>query len=665
MKKHSASRPALCPQRWRRWSRKNFGAFASLHQEVSIGVLSCTMSLVLLSTPTETFAQQFDTDSVKELDISEVVVTGNILPPTRTAVLPIPVLDRSEAAVAPLQSIEAALRLCPSVDLRERGSKGVQADISVRGGSFDQTIVMLNGIDFSDARTGHQSHSLPIDLDIVSDITIEDGTAGIGAFAGAVNIRTQPLRPTYVRAEISGGQYGYAYGNLSGAVTHRRFTLFGAGSYRASDGYTRNTDFRNYNAFVRAGYDSRRAGYFDFQSGWQTRDFGANGFYSLQYPDQYEATRTFLSSLRWQKSLGRFFIESSISYRKNLDRFELIKGEASIVPFNYHNTDRLGLALRADYSWLWGKTSLYADYRYDHLLSSVLGEPLSTPRRVKGESDAYYTNGKRQNSGDLRVRHIKQLGRFDIEGSAGCVFSPGETTPIWSLSGGYRPVDGLHIGIAAVQSMRLPSFTDLYYTTTGYIGNPHLKPEKATTYRLRSSYEKSGWRTSAEVYFRDGRDIIDWVQKSADSEWESLQLTRLRTLGVEWTGGYYGKGFLRQATLSYAYLTTDKQSGDYISKYALDYMRHKATATVSVHFLTYMTLTLISGVYDRNGNYIDASGRRTGYDTYALLDARLSWERRHLRIYLDGNNITATRYCDFGGLKMPEGWFSGGIVVTY
>ena len=623
------------------------------------------MSLVLLSTPTETFAQQFDTDSVKELDISEVVVTGNILPPTRTAVLPIPALDRSEAATAPLQSIEAALRLCPSVDLRERGSKGVQADISGRGGSFDQTIVMLNGIDFSDARTGHQSHSLPIDLDIVSDITIEDGTAGIGAFSGAVNIRTQPLRPTYVRAEISGGQYGYAYGNLSGAVTHGRFTLFGAGSYRASDGYTRNTDFRNYNAFVQVGYDSRRAGYFDFQSGWQTRDFGANGFYSLQYPDQYEATRTFLSSLRWQKSLGRFFIESSISYRKNFDRFELIKGEASIVPFNYHNTDRLGLALRADYSWLWGKTPLYADYRYDHLLSPVLGEPLSTPRLVKGESDAYYTNGKRQNSGDLRVRHIKQLGRFDIEGSAGCVFSPGETTPIWSLSGGYRPVDGLHIGIAAVQSMRLPPFTDLYYTTTGYIGNPHLKPEKATTYRLRSSYEKSGWRTSAEVYFRDGRDIIDWVQKSADSEWESLQLTRLRTLGVEWTGGYYGKGFLRQATLSYAYLTTDKQSGDYISKYALDYMRHKATATVSVHFLKYMTLTLIGGVYDRNGNYIDASGQRTGYDTYALLDARLSWERRHLRIYLDGNNITATRYCDFGGLKMPEGWFSGGIVVTY
>ena len=45
--------------------------------------------------------------------------------------------------------------------------------------------------------------------------------------------------------------------------------------------------------------------------------------------------------------------------------------------------------------------------------------------------------------------------------------------------------------------------------------------------------------------------------------------------------------------------------------------------------------------------------------------ARIAWERRHLRIYIDGNNITATRYCDFGGLKMPEGWFTGGLVVTY
>lgn len=266
------------------------------------------MSILLLTTPEDIFAQSFETDSVKELDISEITVTGNILPPTRTAVLPIPILDRTDAAVAPLQTIEAALRLSPSVDVRERGSKGVQADISIRGGSFDQTLIMLNGVDFTDARTGHQSHSLPIDLDIVSGISVEDGTAGIGAFAGAVNIRTQPLRPTYLRAEISGGQFGYAYGNLSGAITHKRFTLFGAGSYRASDGYTRNTDFKNYNAFVRVGYDSRRAGYFDGQAGWQT-EISEPTVSIAQYPDN-----TKQHALSYRLSDGR---KASVGYFSN------------------------------------------------------------------------------------------------------------------------------------------------------------------------------------------------------------------------------------------------------------------------------------------------------------------------------------------------------------
>ncbi len=388
MNKHFAKEHTPC-QRWKRWSRKKAGIFLSLHKQVIIGVLSCSMSILLLATPEETFAQSFKTDTVKELDLDDVRVPGNILPSTRTAVLPIPVLDRSEAAAMPLQSVEAALRLSPSVDLRERGSKGVQADISIRGGSFDQTVVLLNDVDFTDARTGHQSHSLPVDLDVISAITVEDGTAGLGAFAGAVHLRTDPLRPTYLRAELSGGEYGYGYGNLSGAVTHKRFTLFGAGSYRSSDGYTQNTDFRNYNAFLRAGYDSPRAGYFDGQVGWQARNFGANGFYSLQYPDQYEETRTFLTSLRWQKRVRHLSFESSLAYRKNLDCFEMVRDDASQIPFNYHNTDHVGVSLRGDYRWIGGTTSLNGEYRFDHIYSSVLGAPLSSPRKVNGKEEAF------------------------------------------------------------------------------------------------------------------------------------------------------------------------------------------------------------------------------------------------------------------------------------
>ena len=181
----------------------------------------------------------------------------------------------------------------------------------IRGGSFDQTMVMLNGINFTDARTGHQSHSLPIDIDCIAGIDLIDGVSGVGAYAGALNIRTMPLKSRYLRIEAAGGGDGYAYGNLSGAVTKGRFSLFAAGSYRRSDGYIHNTDFENYNGYLRMNYDSEKAGFFDFQAGYQNRSFGSNGFYAAYNPDQFEHTSTVLSSLRCilgKNTLDKVFI---------------------------------------------------------------------------------------------------------------------------------------------------------------------------------------------------------------------------------------------------------------------------------------------------------------------------------------------------------------------
>ena len=242
---------------WRRWNRKGWSAFASLHRAVTIGVLSAGMSILLLATQGAS-AQPADTAAVlRELRIREVGVSGSLAAPLRNVQSQTPLFDRKAQAAAPYQTLEAALRTAPSVDLRERGGKGTQADISIRGGSFDQTMVLLNGIDFTDARTGHQSHSLPVDLDCISGVDLLEGIPGVGAYAGAVNIRTAPLLPRYLRFEGAGGQYGYAYANLSGAVTAGRFSVLGAASYRRSDGYRHNTDFDTYNAFVRASCEVR------------------------------------------------------------------------------------------------------------------------------------------------------------------------------------------------------------------------------------------------------------------------------------------------------------------------------------------------------------------------------------------------------------------------
>ena len=402
---------------FRRWSRKGWAAFASLHRHVTIGVLAVTMSILLLATQ-HASAHDADTAAVlKTLRIDEVGISGSQSAPTRNVQSQTPLFDRKAQAAAPVQTLESALRLAPSVDIRERGGKGMQADIFIRGGSFDQTMVLLNGIDFTDARTGHQSHSLPVDIDCISAVDLLDGVPGVGAFAGAVNIRTAPLKPTYLRFEGAGGQHGYAYANLSGAVTSGRFSLLAAGSYRRSDGYTHNTGFDNANAFVRLNYDSPRAGFFDFQAGWQRRAFGSNGFYSLQYPDQFEQTQTALGSLRWVRGWGPVRLNAAVSYRWNSDRYELIRGEPGRVPYNYHLTDNAGAELWADYASRAGVTSLGGDYTFHHIRSTVLGEPL--PRPV-----GRYDHAKSRHIGNFWLRHGKRWRRFDVSGSVGASTTP-------------------------------------------------------------------------------------------------------------------------------------------------------------------------------------------------------------------------------------------------
>ena len=232
-----------------RWSRKGYGAFASLGKVVKIGVLSLSMSIITLNAKSAS-AQPDTVRLLREMEIEALQVTAERLNPTRGVVTPTAVYSRDTLGIAPQQTIEGVLRLNPAIDVRERGGKGVQADISLRGGTYDQTMVLLNGIDFTDARTGHQSHSLPVDIDIIGSIDIIEGLTGIGAYAGAVNMVTTPLRPNYMRTEISGGAYGSLYSNISGAITRNGLSVLAAGSVRRSDGYIENTDFNNSNLFT-------------------------------------------------------------------------------------------------------------------------------------------------------------------------------------------------------------------------------------------------------------------------------------------------------------------------------------------------------------------------------------------------------------------------------
>ncbi len=422
-----------------------------------------------------------------------------------------------------------------------------------------------------------------------------------------------------------------------------------------------NTDFTNGNAFLRATYETRRLGFFDFQAGWQNRGFGSNGFYAAYNPDQWEHTATALGSLRWLKTAGRFSLGAAASYRKNFDRYDWTRGTA----MNRHNTDNVGAKLWADCDWAAGVTTVGGDYAFNHIYSTNLGDKLSVP-------EGHYTHAKARHTGNLWLRHAKRWRHFDAAASAGVSLTPYGTSALWSLSAGYAPAAGLRLEAGAWQSMRLPTFTDLYYTSPAQINNLDLTPEHAVTYRLGVDYLKRSWNLSAQAYYRSGRDIIDWVwREDMGSKWHSEQTSSLDTFGIELAGGYtVSEGFLRRVTLSYGYITTDRNA-DVIAKSAMDFMRHKAALAVEVHFLRRMSLALTGSVYDRNGSYThypvpgDPSlSEVRDYEPYFLLDGRLQWEKGICRLYVDATNITDSRYCDLGGIPLPGAWVTAGVALT-
>ena len=520
-------------------------------------------------------------------------------------------------------------------------------------------MVTLNGINFTDARTGHQSHSLPIDINAVSAINVIDGVSGVGAYAGAVDIRTAPLHPRYISAELTGGAHGYMYGSLAGGYTTDRMTLMVTGSARHSDGYTHNTDFSNYNAYARMTYDSRW-GLFDAQAGYQNRAFGANGFYSRSYPDQYEQTSTALASLRWLRQGRRLMVTANASYRRNTDRYELIKGDESKVPFNYHITDNAGAEIGLAYDWIGGETSIGADVIYNHIYSTVLGDPCE-PKRIGGID---YNHKKGRTTLNTTLRHTKEWRRFTFTGALGVSDSDYGTDALWSIGAGYAAGRYWRFDVGAVESMRLPTFNDLYYTATGYESDRDLKPEHAVTWHAGADFARNGWSSKLYAYYRHGRNIIDWVKLSDSGNWKSTQITEVNTAGMEFSAAYSTDGWMRRAQIAYGYVYQDSHSDAVISQYKLDHMRNKLSARIDTAPFRHFTLSATGTLYDRMGGYTDRGGETRRYKPYFLLDARATYTLGKWQLYVDATNVTSTEYFDFGGLKMPDCWVSGGVVFT-
>ena len=119
------------------------------------------------------------------------------------------------------------LEYASNIDVRQRGGYGVQSDVTIRGGSFDHVMVLINGINVSDPQTGHASMDLPIDPEMIDRIEVLEGSAarilGAGAFTGAINVVTRGDTSTQASASLFMGQYGFRRLNLNAIINASGF----------------------------------------------------------------------------------------------------------------------------------------------------------------------------------------------------------------------------------------------------------------------------------------------------------------------------------------------------------------------------------------------------------------------------------------------------------
>lgn len=682
---------------WTKFTRRNDAIFLSLHREIRIGVLSvATLAFAApasavgemsfgneekaITTHSATQGTPLEEDLSDSILLAGTEVVATRVPiPAAKAVRLVQVIDRKQIESSAVQSVNDLLKLAAGVDVRQRGPFGVQTDISVNGGTDDQLTVLLNGVNISNPHTGHLTVDLPVSIDEVERIEVLEGGAsrvyGAQAFSGVINIVTRQSAQKEIGVGISAGSFGtvgsaFHVGGKTGNVTNRV-----SAGYDFSDGGTENSDFKKANAFYRGKWETTS---FDlnWQCGFSSMNYGANTFYGTGSRAQYEENRRFVASLGGEYK-SKVHVLPQVYWNRSLDHYVWTRSNPEAYQ-NFHQTNVYGASVNAYTEWTLGKTALGVEFRREEILSTRLGKEVvsADAHKVPGFDKHYKYADARNNFGiylehDILLRDwtfsVGVLANDNSSVDGSFRFYPG-------VDISYRPygVEGLKIYGSFNQSLRVATFTDLYYNGPGIQGNSNLLPEKSTDFSLGASYSYSLLSAQVKGFFRHGTDMIDWVKYEGASV-HTVANSDIDCAGVETTVAlnfqklYENYTFVRNVNMSYCFIDKYRTNKEQSATYATDlnYLRNKFVFSLGHSIYGPVTAQWDFTVKNRNGQFDNAfTGESQDYGTHALLDLKLQWSKPKYSLYLQANNLLNKKYYDISNVQQPGFWFMGGVKVN-
>ncbi len=702
--------------RFKRFCHKAYGAFASLHREVTIGRIAGymadlellkqgkTIAIVPLLLATPALAQADETDAgsspllsvstaqnermltaqssevndARQLSLQEVSVVSHKAEVQSSAYRLITEIPHQDIEALPIQTIADILQYLPSVDIRTRGANGAQADISMRGGTFDQVLVLINGVSLNDAHTGHYTLNLPLSASLIERIEVLEGTSAhlYGAFSGAINIVTRTPEKDQYTLRLTTGMNSLTTPELTCGWRRGDVTTNLSAEYSRADGYYAprpnekeqtaidNSDYQLANLYLQTRYRG-----LDVQLGAQWKDAGAGMYYGFGSQDQFDATRTAFGSAKYTHRWGAWSLDAQASYRANYDRYEWHRGQRLYGNFHFSQTTTAALAAR--YASLIGTTTVGIEVRNENMHSTNLGDTIHPAGQVPNQ-DGFLLH-------DVRVLDLVKGGnRVNINYYAQQTFYWNRLSASLGVSGiyntrfGHNATGNANIGyeylplssvyLNANRALRLPTFTDLYYNAGNQLGNRNLKPEEAWVLSVGTRYNRSfGQAGSLHIegdwYYRWGRNIIDWVYTPDDTKrpYHAENQQKVNATGIEATASYRWNEWIRCVSASYAYTYLDLDVREAGSRY-LDYLSHKLTLHLEHGIYKGLGASWTLRYQQREGQYNNAYGEVEDYTPVWLLDASLYWQNAFVRVSADCTNLTNRRYYDYGGILQPGAW---------
>ena len=584
-----------------------------------------------------------------------------IVGPTETLVVlgsasPVPLAESPRPVeVFPVKPLELSaetpldlLRQDSSVFLEQRGAGGAQSDLVLQGGSFEQTLVLLNGFRINDAQTAHHNLDLPVPMEAMDSIEVLEGAGstlhGVDALTGVVDFLTAAPGGNSLRLRLGEGSFQANEESLVADGTHGRWSGRVTADRNFSLGFIPDRDYRNEDASTEIWHGSR-LGLTDVLLAGSDRSFGADQFYG-NFPS-WERTKGFFASIR--QELGAY-TSAGFAFRRHTDKFILVRNDPAVYENNHIDGSWQANLRRTVTIASTSVVLLGLESDGDSIRSNNLG--LHARNRGAGYADLDLRPAARRWS-------LSAGAREEIfSGGALAVFSP-------QLSGSLRLANQLKLRANGGYGFRIPTYTDLYYSDPSTLGNPGLKPESswsanagadwaaghkfllsmngfysqqhATIDYVRAPTLPNPWLpascTAAEIWCAANLNGLRFAGADATATWIPSKLQSIR---IAWTGLHGAQGVLHGL------------ESEYVFNYPVENVHATWTWTLG-HSIALMNAVQIA--------------QRCQQTPYPVWNAALTRDAGRLRPYLRLTNLSNTGYQEIAGVPMPPRAVMGGFAV--